>query len=395
MDETALTSTAAESVENKETVGSLRKNLPRWTWLGIGLLILLFVIGGGYLYWQRNLTETEDLAAATAEMAESPKTALVEKFQPVVTPTPFLFQELTVPHLRTRSYESQLGELKKSSETGTYESFLTSYTSDGLRVDAQLTKPKGEMPVGGWPAVVFVHGYIPPSQYTTLGKYVAYVDTLARNKLVVLKIDLRGHGNSEGEAGGGYYSADYVIDTLNARAALQKTDFVNPQHIGLWGHSMAGNVVMRAWAARPEIAAVVVWAGAGYSYEDLQAYRIQDGSYQTPPANSERQRKRQLLRETHGDFDKGSWFWKQVPATNYLSDLQGALQIHHAVDDAVVSVEYSRNLMRLMDATSIPHELFEYSSGGHNITNPSFQLAMQRTVQFYMQRLSFEPEVNS
>lgn len=52
---------------------------------------------------------------------------------------------------------------------------------------------------------------------------------------MVFKIDLRGHGESEGEAGGGYYSDDYIQDTLYARAVLQSTDFVDGDNIGLWG----------------------------------------------------------------------------------------------------------------------------------------------------------------
>ncbi|EKD86772.1 MAG: Dipeptidylaminopeptidase/acylaminoacyl-peptidase, partial [uncultured bacterium] len=162
-----------------------------------------------------------------------------------VTPTPFPFQEMTIPYLRSRTYESSLGELNQATETSTYVGYLTDYDSDGFKVNGYLTKPKGKEPEGGFPAIVFVHGYIPPENYQTLESYSAYIDYLARNGFVVFKIDLRGHGQSEGEPGGGYYSSDYIIDTLNARAALQNLDFVKPEAVGLWGHSMAGNVVSR------------------------------------------------------------------------------------------------------------------------------------------------------
>src|SRR5690606_8606887 len=105
---------------------------------------------------------------------------------------------------------------------------------------------------------------------------------LARNGFVVFKIDLRGHAESEGEAGGGYYGSDYVVDTLNARAALASSDFVNPKKIGHWGHSMAGNVTSRALAAMPEIPAVTIWGGAVYTYSDMQKYGIDDNSYRPP-----------------------------------------------------------------------------------------------------------------
>lgn len=305
----------------------------------------------------------------------------------IATPTPMPFAEMTIPYLRQRSYESALGERAQVSQNATYTSYVTNYMSDGLRINGLLTIPRGDQPVGGWPAIVFVHGYIQPTAYRTTEKYVAYIDYLAKNGFVVFKIDLRGHGESEGEAGGAYYSSDYVIDALHARAALASSGFVNPAKIGLWGHSMAGNVILRAFAARPDIPAVVVWAGAGYTYTDLQEYRISDMSYRAPPQNTQRARKRQLLRETYGEFTTDSPFWRQVAVTDYLADIKGALQIHHAQDDNVVSIEYSRNLAQILDATPVVHELFEYPSGGHNIEGSSFLLAMQRTVEFFRAHL--------
>ena len=89
----------------------------------------------------------------------------------------------------------------------------------------------------------------------------------------------------------------------------------------------------------------------------------------------------------NGDFSADSWFWKQVAVTDYLNDLKGAIQIHHAVDDAVVNIGYSRNLMKLLDGTHVPHELFEYPDGGHNIAGSSFTKAFERTVTFFKEKL--------
>ena len=345
--------------------------------LFISLAILLVV--AGYFLLTRNLKPSFERAEGTiAEVAE--------RIQPSPTPMPFF--EMTVPHLRQRDYQSSLGEMELLSQSSSYESYLTSYDSDGYRVNGLLTRPAGDEPEGGWPAIVFVHGYIPPSVYQTTGQYADYVDFLARNGFVVFKIDLRGHGDSEGEAGGGYFGSDYIVDVLNARAALGASDFVNGDKIGLWGHSMAGNVLMRSWAAEPEVPAVVIWAGAVYTYEDRDKYGIDDNSYRPPGDNStQRQNRRRELFEKHGSPSAQSVFWRQVIPTNYTSDLKGALQIHHAVDDSVVNIGYSRDLMEVLKKTSVPHELFEYSSGGHNISDASFVTAMQRTVDFYKEQL--------
>lgn len=316
--------------------------------------------------------------------------SLVEINSPSVidpSPTPFPFRELTIPYLRDRSYKSTLGPLQEYANSSLYTSYLTYYDSDGLKINGLLTRPAGQMPAGGWPAIVFVHGYIPPLQYKTTQNYASYVDYLSRNSFVVFKIDLRGHDQSEGESGGGYYSGDYIIDVLNARAALAASDFVHPQKIGLWGHSMSGNVVFRAFAASQDITAIVIWAGAVYTYEDFGTYSIKDGSYQSPPPNTERARKRRELFERYGQFNPKSEFWKQVVPTNYLDGIAGAVQINHATNDPVVSIEYSRNLMNILDGTTIPHELYEYTSGGHNLTGSTFTQAMSRTAEFFKKNL--------
>lgn len=297
------------------------------------------------------------------------------------------YKEMTVPYLRSRSYQGVLGNKNVYQQQGDYTSYLTNFSSDGLKINGLLTIPNEEMPKGGWPAVVFIHGYIPPTLYVTTEKYIDYVDYLARNGFVVFKIDLRGHGDSEGEPGGGYYGSDYIVDTLNARVALSSSGFVNAEKIGLWGHSMAGNVVLRSLAARPEIPAAVIWAGAVYSYEDQRKYGINDNSYRPPAGSVRQQSRRRDLFDKVGSPSASSPFWQQVAPTNFLNDLKGAIEIHHADDDAVVNIGYSRDLIALLDQTKVPHEFYTYPSGGHNIEGASFDLAMERTVAFFKKYL--------
>lgn len=302
---------------------------------------------------------------------------------PIIQTFPSPFKEMTIPYLRGREYKSSLGKMGQYSENASYTSYLTSYTSDGLKINGLLTIPKGEKPESGWPAIVFIHGYIPPSEYTTTSRYIDYVDYLAKSGYVVFKIDLRGHGDSEGKASGAYYSGDYIIDALNARAALQTSDFVNPEKIGLWGHSMAGNIVLRSLAARPDIPVAVIWAGAVYSYTDFNRYKLNDLSYRPPDMSRVNAGNRQEVFKKYGQISPSNSFWKVVAATNYLNDLKGAIQLNHAMDDTTVNTGYSRDLNALLNKTKIPHELNEYPTGGHNISGPYFTQAMQNTVRFF------------
>ncbi len=341
------------------------KNISKYVFITVLLAILLiFVLQKNNSNAQR---VTENIVDQTSKIVHLP------------------FEDMTIPYLRNKSYDGNLNEKTVFNKYPAYTSYLTSYSSDDLKINALLTIPNGQKPDKGWPAIVFVHGYIPPAQYKTTSNYVAYVDTLANSGFVVLKIDLRGHGDSEGEARGGYFTSDYVIDILNAYNALQKTDFVDPSKIGLWGHSMAGNSVLRAVAVKRDIPAVVIWAGAVYTYKDMLDYGISDRSYVPRDPNSPGGKRRSELYSIHGQFSFESPFWKQVVPTNYLYDVTTAIQLNHAKDDDVVNIGYSRDLMAILDKTKLEHELNEYEFGGHNISGSAFTRSMDNTIRFFNQ----------
>lgn len=316
-------------------------------------------------------------------------------------PEPLYVSPISIDYLRGLTYNSPAPTIEQELSPGSnYKRYIASYISDGYKIYGLLTVPTSEVPEGGFPAIVFNHGYIPPIQYRTTEKYVAYVDYLARNGFVVFKIDMRGHGDSEGYPTGSYFSNGYTIDALNALSSLQKYDSINPNRIGMWGHSMSGNLVLRAMLVSSEVKAGVIWAGAVYSYEDFAKYRISDTSYsgrrrddREEPDESQRVSENssdvQNLRENPEDIDFNSDFWKSISLTSNLGYFEHPLQIHHSVDDSVVNVGYSRDLGTSMDAAGKGdlYTLYEYAGGGHNINSPYFEQAMQRTTDFFKENL--------
>ncbi len=172
--------------------------------------------------------------------------------------------------MRQASYPgSEITIVEELRRGATYSRYYVYYLSEGLKIYALLTIPDGEMPVGGWPAIVFNHGYIPPDEYRTTERYIAYVDNLANHGYVVFRIDYRGHDQSEGIASGAYRHPGYTVDVLNAVASLKRFPQADPERIGMWGHSMGGYLTLRAMVISPDIKAGVIWAGVVGSYSDL------------------------------------------------------------------------------------------------------------------------------
>lgn len=326
-------------------------------------------------------------------MLSSEKTADLYNAGPVLpVPTKKYVSPINIDYLRTFKFDSPLFTTEEELSPGiNYRRYLISYKSETNKIYALLTVPTGEVPEGGFSAIVFNHGYIPPTQYSTTEKYVAYVDYLARNGFVVLKTDLRGHGDSEGIPSGSYFSSGYSIDAINALRTLQKYELVNPNKIGIWGHSMAGNLLLRAMLVEGDFKAGVIWGGAVYSYEDFAKYRISDNSYvrrptpQDPPIDPTRETSSEVakIREDAEDIDFNSEFWTGISLTKNLKYLNAPLQLHHAVNDATVNVGYSRDLAEELKKQDKTYEFFEYPGGGHNIESPYFEQAMDRTVEFF------------
>ena len=130
---------------------------------------------------------------------------------------------LQIDALRAREYPGSDIVIESVLDPGVnYSRYYVSYLSDGLKIYALMTVPNGEKPATGWPVIIFNHGYIPPAVYRTTGRYIAYMDQIARNGYIVFKSDYRGHDQSEGVAGGVYTGPNYTIDVLNAVASVKR-----------------------------------------------------------------------------------------------------------------------------------------------------------------------------
>jgi fermentation-respiration switch protein FrsA (DUF1100 family) len=333
-----------------------------------------------------------------ATIPTSPTPTLTAAPSSTVTPTPTevtfkVGQDLTLEYLRNLEITgSDITIEKKLADGPNYHQYLASYISEGNKIYALLTVPFGDPPPGGFKAIVFCHGYIPPTVYRTTERYTAYVNYLARSGFVVFKIDYRGNGQSQGEPSGSYFSPGYSIDAIAALKSLQRMDTVDPQGIGIWGHSMAGNLVLRAMEMEPDFQAGVIWAGAVYSYDDFTKYGISDPSYRPPPTQQSgeesgtRRRSREIF-DTYGRPDTSVDYWKAVSLTENIDFLTKPLQLHHAQNDPVVNIGYSMGLAAVLKAHGKEYEFYTYEGGGHNLVSPYFDQAMQRTVAFFKEHL--------
>lgn len=292
---------------------------------------------------------------------------------------------LSIAYLRELEYPGSDIVVEQTLAPGSnYQRFITSYQSEGLKQFALLTIPNGLPPEEGWPGIIFNHGYISPSVYKTTERYLAYIDAFSKNGYVVFKPDYRGHGNSEGEAGGGYGNNNYTVDVLNAFSSLQKYESVNHEKIGMWGHSMGGHITLRSMVVNPNIKAGVIWAGVVGSYQDLVEIwpRHRANNNYRVGAPTGRRSWRTELTQKYGGFEENPEFWDSISSTAFLSDISGPLQLHHATGDTSVPKEFSELLQERMEQTGKESELYIYQGDDHNIS-ANFSTAISRSIEFF------------
>lgn len=333
-------------------------------------LLLLLIAIASWLVWITTRTTTAPTQTKPTEMNN-------KILEPASESRPS--HPMSIESLRARDYPGGDFTIEQTlSKTATYDQFIASYISDGLRIRGLLTIPTSVKPDGGFPAIVFVHGYIPPKEYSVTKNYSTYQAVLARNGFITFKPDLRGHDQSEGEPVSAHFSEAYVVDTLNAISYLKQHKDVNPERIGYWGHSNGGEIGLRSIVVTNNIKAASLWAGVVGSFPDmLELYNDKI------PFLKDSQDK--LVLE-NGLPNTNPEFWNKIDPYNYLSIITAKVQLQHGTNDKSVPVELSRRLEVELKKANKSVEYFEYPGDDHNIKN-NFTPAWQRAVKFFKDNL--------
>jgi len=288
---------------------------------------------------------------------------------------------LAIDAMRQRDYPgSDLVVEQTLSPGSNYRQYVASYLSDGLKINALLTVPNGAKPATGWPVIIFNHGYIPPTVYRTTERYVAYVDAFARNGYIVFKPDYRGFGSSQGTPVSAYYAPDDTIDVLNAVTTMQRYGSADPNRIGMWGHSMGGNITLRALVIDPRIKVAVIWAGVTATYYDMLYNWHPPAADRPPPSFAGGARQKYLAK--YGTPDQNKAFWDSISPMAYLADITAPIQIHHGTADVEVPLQFSQTLASDLKSAGKPVEFYTYAGSDHNISL-GFSQAMARSVAFF------------
>jgi pimeloyl-ACP methyl ester carboxylesterase len=225
-------------------------------------------------------------------------------------------------------------------------------TSDGLKLAAWFVPAESD---GLSPTLIFIHGF--GSNREELLDQTKLTHDHGYNALL---LDLRNHGQSQGEIT--TFGYQEVIDVKAALEYLLARPDVDPDRIGLVGHSMGGAVAIRAAAQIPLVKATVVESSFTSLEDNIeQGVRVLTGLPPFPFAP---------LVVWFGEREAGS----TIHLIRHIDDLAQitprAILFIHGELDALVDVSNSHNLY---NAAGEPKELYIVQHAGHGglyETNP-------------------------
>lgn len=138
----------------------------------------------------------------------------------------------------------------------------------GLKLAGTLTIPKNAK---ACPAVLLISGSGAQDRDETIFEHKPFAviaDYFARNGIATLRMDDRGVGSSEGDIARST-SEDFAGDALAGVEFLKSRKEIDPQKIGLIGHSEGGLIAPIAAIRSDEVAFIVMMAGPGMVGEQI------------------------------------------------------------------------------------------------------------------------------
>lgn len=143
-----------------------------------------------------------------------------------------------------------------------------SHSEESVTLSGTLTLPEGS---GPYPAAVLVSGSGPQDRDESLfghRPFLVLADYLTRAGIAVLRYDDRGVGDSSGDFADAT-SEDFATDAIAAVEFLTGVEGIDPDRVGIIGHSEGGIVAPMAAVRSDRVAFIVCLAGPGSPGRDL------------------------------------------------------------------------------------------------------------------------------
>ena len=307
-----------------------------------------------------------------------------------------LAEHVSIQGLQQQSYEAELILEKDIGVNKKYQSSLMSYQSNNLKQFTLVNTPNSLQPEAGFPVLIFGHGFHPtPEKYGISNKsgldsrpgdyYRGIPESYAAQGFLTLTPDYRGHNKSEGlEFTKTSYltTSYYASDVLHLLAALESLQNADLNNVFYMGHSMGGDVGLKALLASNNIKAASLWAPSSAPAEQRAIYygiqNIKDGLITA-------QQIKAIIDKVSKAYQKLSIDLTSVDVDpiHHIHSISAPIIIHHSRGDRSVPYAWSEVLISKLYEFNKAFEFFPYNSNNHLFKGENKALAVERDIVFF------------
>lgn len=294
---------------------------------------------------------------------------------PTISPTPDPYSGLRIEELAEQEFGSGTLEVDDWAQPSPFfKQAFFQYPSDGLTIHGFINEPVRE---GPFPVVIVLHGNVDEEDYQTLTYTARYANALAETGFVVLHPNYRNYPPSD--QGKNPFGIGYTRDVLNlieiVRAQSGQTgplEKADPDDIGLFGHSMGGEIAQRVITVDREIDAALLYnsmsGNALRNYEVVLKWSDEAEEYD----------------EYH---DAPKEVLKEISPYFYIDRIQAAVSIHHGTGD-IIPLAWSEELCQMLKDSGKTVECFTYNKMPHTFYGEKDELLINHSIRFFREHLT-------
>jgi uncharacterized protein len=307
-------------------------------------------------------------SSATATLTTSPTPTTIATLGP--------HEKYTIDGLRQRTYGGgDVEVLELMEQKDSFVRYLIRYPSDGLMIYGFVNIPKGE---GPFPIIIVIHGYGNTAEYQTLDYTTDAADRLTESGYIVIHPNLRNYPPSD--KGDNLFRVGIAVDVLNLIALVRSESMPTElsaiaaiDRIGLWGHSLGGNVVLRVLTVSSDVKAAVLYAS-------LSGDEFKNSAALTDIGASEPQLQAELV--------TAPALLQRISPSSYYENITTPIQIYHGTNDSVVPFSWAQETCRLLKDAAVTVDCIYYTDEDHTFRSRISDEFYGSLINFYQTYLS-------
>jgi len=247
--------------------------------------------------------------------------------------------------------------------------FGTLKAKDGQTLHYRMFEPAKKVAGKRYPVVVGVYGG-PGAQRVTnsWSPKDLYFQYLAQNGFIVFQLDNRGSENRGKAFEDPIYKKLAVVeleDQITGVEYLRSLSYVNPQKIGIYGHSYGGYMTIMAMLKAGD------YFAAGVSGAPVTDWRLYDTHYT----------ERYL-----GNPNENALGYEQSSVFPYVDGLKGKLLIYHGMADDNVLFTHSTKVFGALQKQGKLFEVMTYPGSKHAMFGQPVQTHLHKTITEFFER---------